>query len=166
MTGRYAFDAVVLSNFALADALDVVQHQYAGRGVVPAEVWAETTAGVARGLNALQRVDDLIATNAFSIVSLAAPERARYRELRKSLGSGEAACIAWSLGRGATVVTDDRRARVACRAAGLPFTGTVGILVASVRDRALTIARGEELLRQMRAYGFYSRCRSPGWPTS
>ena len=156
MTGRYAFDAVVPSNFALADALDVLQHGYAGRGVVPAEVWDETAAGVARGLNALQRVDDLIATKAFSIVSLAAPERARYRELRKSLGSGEAACIAWSQGRGATVVTDDRQARVACRAVSLPFTGTVGILVASVRDGALTIARGEELLRQMRNDGFYS----------
>ena len=113
MTRRYAFDAVVLSNFALADALDVVQRQYAGRGVVPAEVWDETAAGVAHGLNALQRVDDLIATRAFSIVSLTAPERARYRELRRSLGSGEAACIAWSQARGATVVTDDRRARVA-----------------------------------------------------
>jgi predicted nucleic acid-binding protein len=39
---------------------------------------------------------------------------------------------------------------------GLPFTGTVGILVASVRDGALTIARGEELLLQMRNDGFYS----------
>ena len=156
MTRRYAFDAVVLSNFALADALDVVQRRYAGRGVVPAEVWDETAAGVAHGLNALQRVDDLIATKAFSIVSLTAPERVRYRELRQSLGSGEAACIAWSQARGATVVTDDRRARVACRAAGLPFTGTIGILVGSVRDGALTIVRGEELLRQMRTDGFYS----------
>ena len=156
MTRRYTFDAVVLSNFALADALDVVLRGYAGRGVVPAEVWDETAAGVARGLNALRRVDDLFAAKAFSIVSLTAPERVRYRELRKSLGSGEAACIAWSQARGATVVTDDRRTRVACRAAPLPFTGTIGILVASVRDGALTIARGEELLRQMRTDGFYS----------
>ena len=111
MTRRYAFDAVVLSNFALADALDVLRHQYAGRGVVPAEVRDETTAGVARGLNALQRVDDLIATKAFSIVSLTAPERARYRELRQSLGSGEAACIAWSLGRGATSNSPSQVAR-------------------------------------------------------
>ena len=101
-------------------------------------------------------MDDLIATKAFSIASLTAPERARYRELRQSLGSGEAACIAWSQGRDATVVTDDRRARVACRAAGLLFTGTVGILVASVRAGALAIVRGEELLRQMRTDGFYS----------
>ena len=124
--------------------------------MVPAEVWDETATGVARGLNALQQVDALLVTKAFSIVSLTAPERIRYRELRKSLGSGEAACIAWSQARGATVVTDDRRARVACRAAGLPFIGTVGILAASVRDGALTIARGEELLRQMRTGGFYS----------
>ena len=156
MTRCYTFDAVVLSNFAVADALEVLRHRYAGRGVVPVEVWDETAAGVARGLNALQRVDDLIATKAFSIVSLTASERARYRELRNSLGSGEAACIALSQGRGATVVTDDRRARVACRAAGLPFTGTVGILATSVRDGALTIARGEELLRKMRTDGFYS----------
>ena len=45
----------------------------------------ETAAGVARGLNALRRVDDLFATKAFSIVSLTAPERVRYRELRQSL---------------------------------------------------------------------------------
>ena len=68
MTRRYTFDAVVLSNFALADAVEVLQHRYAGRGVVPAEVWDETAAGVARGLNALQRVDAFLVTKAFSIV--------------------------------------------------------------------------------------------------
>ena len=156
MTRRYAFDAVVLSNFALADALDVLQRRYAGRGVVPAEVWDEIAAGIARGLSALQRVDDLLPDKTFSLVSLTAPERVRYRELRQSLGSGEAACLAWSQARAATVVTDDRRARVACQAAGLPFTGTIGILVASVRDGTMTAVRGEELLRQMRSAGFYS----------
>ena len=156
MTRRYAFDAVVLSNFALADGLDVLQRRYAGRGVVPAEVWDEIAAGVARGLSALQRVDDLLPDKTFSLVSLTAPERVRYRELRQSLGSGEAACLAWSQARAATVVTDDRRARVSCRAAGLPFTGTIGILVASVRDGTMTAVRGEELLRQMRSAGFYS----------
>ena len=156
MTRRYAFDAVVLSNFALADGLDVLQRRYAGRGVVPAEVWDEIAAGIARGLSALQRVDDLLPDKTFSLASLTAPERVRYRELRQSLGSGEAACLAWSQARAATVVTDDRRARVACRAAGLPFTGTFGILVASVRDGTMTAVRGEELLRQMRSAGFYS----------
>ena len=70
-------------------------------------------------------------------VSLTAPERVRYREPRQSLGSGQATCIAWSQARGAVFVTDDRRARVACRAARLPATGSIAILVASVRDHAL-----------------------------
>ena len=72
MTRRYAFDAVVLSNFALADGLDVLQRRYAGRGVVPAEVWDEIAAGIARGLSALQRVDDLLPDKTFSLVSLTA----------------------------------------------------------------------------------------------
>ena len=156
MSRRYAFDTVVLSNFALAGALDIVRDRYRGAGVVLAEVGDELAGGVARGFTALQAVDDLIEDRTFSFVSLDPPERVRYRELRRSLGSGEAACIAWSETRGATVVTDDRRAREACRSAGVPFTGTIGILVASCRDGTLTASRGEEVLRRMKAAGFYS----------
>ncbi len=38
MSTQYVFDTVVLSNYALADALDLLIHRYKGRAVVTTEV--------------------------------------------------------------------------------------------------------------------------------
>ena len=156
MTRRFVFDTVVLANFALADALGILSRRYAGRAIVPAEVWDELAAGVSRGFAALRRVDELIADDRFRLASLNPQQRIRYRELRRSLGSGEASCIAWSQGGRGVVVSDDRRARQACRSAGVPFTGTIGILVATCRDGTLDAEYAESVLRRMRRAGYYS----------
>jgi predicted nucleic acid-binding protein len=58
--------------------------------------------------------------------------------------------------RGGTAVTDDRAARATCRELGLPVTGTIGILVACIRDRMLDAGAADEILMSMTEAGFHS----------
>ena len=80
MSGLFVFDTVVLSNFALSKELDILRTRYGGRGCVTSEVLDEIISGIVAG----------------------------FSELRKSLGQGEASCIAWAKTNQATVATDDR----------------------------------------------------------
>jgi hypothetical protein len=63
------------------------------------------------------------------------------------------------LERSGTVVTDDRAARKVCREPKVSLTGTMGILVASVRDSLLTQIAADEVLQAMMGKGFHSPVR-------
>ena len=58
------------------------------------------------------------------------------------------------------VVTDDRAARKQCSLMKIPFTGTVGILKASILDEQLKLAQADDILGKMIDRGFYSPVRS------
>ncbi len=58
------------------------------------------------------------------------------------------------------MVTDDRAARRQCTQIGLPTTGTIGILKASVLDGHITISDADSILLRMTAAGFYSPVRT------
>ena len=129
MSGPLVFDTVVLSNFALSKKdLDILRTRYGGRGCVTSEVLDEIISGIVAG----------------------------FSELRKSLGQGEASCIAWAEMNHATVATDDRLAREACRRLKIAFTGTIGILAKSCREGQVVLSEGEAILQPMIAAGFYS----------
>lgn len=157
------FDSVTLSNFALADGLHVLTTRYRGRGFVTTQVVDELTRGVTAGYAALAGCLPLVDKGILRLVSLDKTERTTYTQLNAHLGQGEAGTIAAASHRHGIVVTDDRAARRSCADMAIPVTGTIGILLASVRDRQLTLAAANDLLRKMIAAGFHSPVqRLPG----
>jgi predicted nucleic acid-binding protein len=58
------------------------------------------------------------------------------------------------------VVTDDRSARQQCNHSHIPFTGTIGILKACVRDGVIELNQADIYLDKMIKQGFYSPVRS------
>ena len=155
----YTFDTVVLSNFALAEALWLLSRRYKGRLSVTTEVLDELGAGVVAGHQQLAGVDRLVNSGQFSLVSLTANERTTYRQLLPSLSEGEASCIAVAIDRDLTVGTDDLRARHICKERSLRLTGTVGILKAAHLAGDISLEQAEGMLKDMVAAGFYSPVR-------
>lgn len=152
----WIFDSVTISNFALVGRLDVVQTRYAHQLALTTQVIDEICRGVTSGHHNLEPILDQVNNGGFRLVAMTNKERNTFRTLSNTLGQGEASTIAAALHRGATVVTDDRAARQAARDLGLPLTGTIGILIAGVKDSTLTATFADSILGSMVAAGFYS----------
>ncbi|MEX2607865.1 MAG: hypothetical protein WD708_11010 [Kiritimatiellia bacterium] len=150
-------DTVTLSNFLGADEGPLLVTQYGSRLTITAEVYTELSAGaVTAGVNLEPLARDLDAGR----VSFAPPSNAammrRQQMYRRSLGAGEASCMAHAAISGGVVATDDRAARRLCGEEGIPVTGTIGILVVCVRKGSLSLSRAEDLHATMVKNGFYS----------
>jgi predicted nucleic acid-binding protein len=156
---KWVFDTVVLSNFFLSEALFILEKRYRKSGFITWQVYDEVCAGIAE-FPKLKRIDKLIKDKTFKLVALSLSQRQDFRELIGHLGKGEASCIAFAREQNATVVTDDRAARKQCAFMKIPFTGTVGILKASLLDGYLSLSRADEILHHMIEAGFYSPIRS------
>jgi predicted nucleic acid-binding protein len=157
--GGWFFDSVTLSNFALADGLDVLTTRYRKQGFVATQVVDELTRGVASGHAKLTGCLQLVDKGMLHVVSLNKAERTTFGQLVAHLGQGEAGTIAAARHRQGVVVTDDLAARRTCTDLGVLVSGTIGILQASVRDRQLTMAAANDLLRKMIEAGFHSPVR-------
>lgn len=154
--GGWFFDCVTVSNFGLADGLDVLAIRYRGRGFVTTQVVDELTRGVAAGYPALSGCLDLVDRGTLRLATLDRNERKTFRQLVAHLGQGEAGTIAAARHRGGVVVSDDLAARRTCTDLGVPVTGTIGILSAAVRDKGLAVAKANALLARMIEAGFHS----------
>jgi predicted nucleic acid-binding protein len=150
------FDTVVLSNYALAGALDWLAGRFRGLGCIPQEVLDELAAGAAEGYGSLAGAEAVLGRAGFRFQIMTASERRLFRRWRTTLGAGEAACIAIAAPHRWTVASDDRAARNACSEIGLPMTGTIGILKAAVGDGALALDAADDLLARMKDAGYYS----------
>ena len=156
---KWVFDTVVLSNFFLSEALFILEKRYRKCGFITWQVYDEITAGIAE-FPKLKLIDKLIKDKTFRLVALSLSQRKDFQELIGHLGKGEASCIAFAKKQNATVVTDDRAARKQCSYMKIPFTGTVGILKASLLNDHLSMSRADEILHKMIEAGFYSPIRS------
>ena len=149
-TKRWYLDTVVLSNFTLAGRLDVLIRRYGKRAHLTQEVLGEISDGVAAGYAALRAVEDAVAARDLSSAKpLTVEERPLFGDLLRPLSSGEASCLALAISRGLTLVTDDLAARQLAQERNVRLTGTVGILLALVRDGSLSLAEGNALLAGM-----------------
>ena len=156
---KWVFDTVALSNFLLSDTLFILEKRYRKCGFITWQVYDEVSAGIAE-FPKLKLIDKLIKDKTFKLVALSLSQRKDFRELIGHLGKGEASCMAFAKEQNATVVTDDRAARKQCSFMKIPFTGTVGILKASLLDGHLSLSRADETLHKMIKAGFYSPIRS------
>jgi predicted nucleic acid-binding protein len=146
-------DANVLLNLAFINRLDLLGALPDLEFRSPEEVLTEIVSARERILveDARRRGD--LGDIAFSEVT----ELALFAELRRSLGMGEAACLALAVYRGALVASDEKRAfrREAETRLGLGrILNTPGLLLLAIRRNLLTIAEADELKRALESKRF------------
>ena len=108
------------------DALGCSRTDYGTSLQVTEQVRVELAAGRTGGHAGLEAVEDALSAGAISEAGpMATAERELFAELLRTLGTGEASCIALGVGRDGVVVTDDRTARRCCAGRGIPVTGTI-----------------------------------------
>ena len=153
-------DTVTLSNFVLAGAVDLLVSRYGRRLVLTDEVLDEVAGGIVAGYTELAMVEGVLEKGHLGRTSVTAKEWKTKLDCLRTLGSGESSCIACAFHRKGTVMTDDRAARRYCDERGIPFTGTVGILLAACRDGDLEVHQADAILARMVERGFYSPVRN------
>jgi predicted nucleic acid-binding protein len=159
---EYIFDTTVLSNLAAVGRLDLLEKRYRKVGLTTIEVSDELRRGLQAGYGYLENVlKQIQAISPGGWLRVAAPESAAEHQLRGEfdllLGPGEASCLALAISRGLVLVTDDLAARQLAQDRDVPLTGTVGILLALVRDGVLSLAEANVILAEM----IERRYRSP-----
>ncbi len=151
---EYIFDATVLSNFAAADQLSLLKARYRGVGSTTMEVSDELRRGVQAGYEhlapALQQIETVDPEGWLCVLTPSSADEHRLRmALDRSLDPGEASCLALAASRGLILATDDLAARRFAESEGISLTGTLGILVALVRDDALSLSEANTMLEAM-----------------
>ena len=152
----FLFDTVTISNFALADCLDLLAERYGHQLLLTVEVLDEIANGVTLGYAPLQKVEQSVEANIFTQTTLTWEERQTFRDILRQLDSGESSCLAVAHHRKGIVATDDQAARAYCENLVIPFTGTVGILKACCLEKYITPEKADCILNRMGNNGFYS----------
>lgn len=159
---EYILNTTALSNFAAAGRLDLLAERYRGVAFTTVEVGDELRKGVNAGYVYLETVlQQLEAVNPEGWLRILVPQSAAEHRLRsefdQSLDAGEASCLALAVSRELTFVTDDLAARRLAEARDVSLTGTLGILIALVRQGTLPLEEANAMLSAM----IERRYRSP-----
>jgi len=151
------FDSCVLSNFALAKAIPVLERLYSRSAFVTDFVAAEIMRGIQRGHAGLEGIKAALRDGRIRETVLETDaEKDLFEKFSVSLGLGEASSIAVAKNRGWTFACDDKLARQEAASIGVRLTGTIGILVKATKIKHLTIKEADEVLAVMIEKGFYS----------
>lgn len=150
----YIFDTTVLSNFAVAGRLDVLETRYRGAALTTIEVSDELRKGIKAGYkhleSVLQQIENINPEGWLCILSPESPAEHRLRlEFDRSLDAGESSCLALAISRGLIFATDDLAARRLAGKSDVRLTGTLGILTALVRNETITLAEANTMLAAM-----------------
>jgi len=155
------FDCCVISNFALAEALGVLENLYKDEAFITDFAAAEVLRGIQAGHSRLGAIPEAVRSGWLRETGLRPGDEKRlFESLSRSLGLGEASSIAAAKRRGFVLASDDRVARAEAARLGIPLTGTVGILVRAVREGVCNPGKADEHLARMVEAGFFSPVRS------
>jgi predicted nucleic acid-binding protein len=155
------FDTCVISNFALAGALGILEGLYRNKAHVIDLVSIEILRGIQSGHARLSAVPQAVRAGWLKETGLrSGKERGLFETLSVSLGLGEASSIAVAKRRGCHFASDDRMARTEAARLGVPLTGTLGILVKAVREGVCDLEAADAYLAKMIESGFFSPVRS------
>ena len=151
---EYIFDTTVLSNLAAVSRLDLLQQRYRDMALTTVEVSDELRKGVQAGYGYLEDVlKQIQAISPSGWLRIVAPEFESEHQLRGEfdllLDPGEASCLALAISRGLILATDDLAARQLAQERDVLLTGTVGILIAMVRDGSLSLTEANAILAEM-----------------
>jgi predicted nucleic acid-binding protein len=150
----YIFDTTVLSNLAAVGRLDLLEKRYRQVGLTTVEVSDELRRGLQAGYRylerALQQIESISPGGWLRIVASESPAEHQLRgEFDLLLDPGEASCLTLAISRGLILVTDDLAARQLAQERDVSLTGTVGILLALVRDGSLFLTEANAMLAEM-----------------
>jgi len=162
---KYIFDNTVLSNFLLVNQIELLKSLYQECAWTSIQVVDELTRGIDEGYAYLKIAEKHLTTIApegwLSILNLETPQENRfYLRFRQSLDPGEAACLSLAITRQMVLATDDKAGRKLGLRYKVNLTGTIGILVRGIREECLTLSTGNQLLKEMIRYGYYSPVKS------
>ena len=155
-------DTTVLSNFAEADLLWLLRKHYVERIATSLQVIEELQRGVVSGYHQLQPVLDSRKTTQtdgwLTVIALhTVEEQQLFTDFSLLLGPGEASCLALAMVRRCVLASDDRRARRVATLHNVALTGTLGLLLQSVRRQHLGLDEANQYLAAM----VRNRYRSP-----
>lgn len=150
----YIFDTTVLSNFASSESLYLLDTRYRGLAFTTVEVMGELWRGVKAGYSYLESVLQQIETiNSEGWIRIMVPNSAAENLLRSEfdqfLDPGEASYLALAISRQMILVTDDLAARRLAGNRKVPLSGTLGILIALVRQGAFSLKEANAMLAKM-----------------
>lgn len=155
------FDTSVLSNFALADAMPMLEQMYEESAFVTVFIAAEIRAGIRAGHAGLGQAGQAIRKGWLREIDLVpGAEKSLFESLSASLGLGEASAIAVAANRGWTLACDDLAARREAESRRVKLTGTVGLLIKAVKSRIMTPENADRLLALMIKNGFFAPVKS------
>jgi predicted nucleic acid-binding protein len=161
MTGvqTVAVDANVLINLALVDRLDILGSLAGFEFVAPAEAVREVVSEVQQ-----QRVASALRAGYLREVRLEdIPGQETFAELRPTMGSGEAACLALAATRGWLVASDEKRLflREARRRLGPGHVlNTAGLLLLAIRCGRMSVDEADQSKRLLEQHRFRMTFRS------
>jgi len=142
-------DNTVLTNFALVKHTAMVLRLWP-TACTTAEVMTEYQHGAS-----LSRVPAQ-AWSKLPIVSLSETERSLADSLSSRLGAGERTCLAVAYERHGLFVSDDLDARLSAQRLSIEITGTLGVLVLTVKRKMLSRKAANDALTAMIASGYRS----------
>lgn len=143
-------DNTVMSNFAAVQRPDLLRVAFGDTLATPQQAFDELQAGVRVG-----KLPDCD-WHWLTVWTLDPTEEPHYQQLRRTLNTGEAACLAMALARKCRLLTDDRDARERAQLLRIPLSGTLGTLVRLVDIGHLSLEEADTLLSQMIAAGYRS----------
>jgi predicted nucleic acid-binding protein len=141
-------DATVLSNFAHVQRPELVRAALGEQAATTPTVLAELRQGEALGL--VPRVN----WRWLPVLALTAAEQALAGQYQEILDAGEVECLAVAVTRQGRFFSDYLAARRLAQAKQVPLSGTIGLLLALIRSRKLTIAVADGLLAVMKEQGY------------
>jgi predicted nucleic acid-binding protein len=158
----YLFDTTVLSNLAAVDYIGLLEKRYNGVAFTTVEVGDELRRGAQAGYAYLETVlQQIESINPGGWLHILVPNSVVEHRLRSEfdllLDQGEASCLALAVSRGLVLVTDDLAARRLAKAHNVLLSGTLGILVALVREHIVPLDEANAVLGTM----IQQRYRSP-----
>jgi predicted nucleic acid-binding protein len=134
--------------------LDLLEERYRMMALTTVEVSDELRKGVQAGYGYLENVlKQIQATSPGGWLRIVASESPAEHQLRGEfdllLDPGEASCLTLAISRGLILVTEDLAARQLAQERDVSLTGTVGILLALVRDGSLSLTEANAMLAEM-----------------
>lgn len=158
----YIFNTTVLSNFAAANRVQLLEQRYRDSAFTTIEISDELYKGTRAGYTYLDlALQQITRFNSQGWLRILTPESTLEHRLRLELGNrldaGEASCLALAVSRDLIFATDDRAARRLATERGVEVTGTLGILLALVHQETLPLSEANAMLKAM----IQRRYRSP-----
>lgn len=155
------FDTCVISNFALAGALGILESLYRNKAYIIDIVSVEILRGIQSGHARLEAIPKAVRAGWLKETKLrSGKEKELFETLSVSRGFGEASSLAIAKSRNLIFASDDHMARAEAARLGVPVTGTLGILLKAVRTGICDLRMADGYLVKMIEAGFFSPVRS------